>query len=331
MSENVIARGERTAKEVPFKKIIRIAAIVAAAILVIGLISSISDAAEMVKNHKHTKYCYKYSYRGDFYEDSADNDLKSYKMDCDYADGAFGMGLSKYFNGGIILPLLILGGSVAAAYVMRARNRSYVLTVTEDTMKVAYSDEKTLEIPLCSVFSVEKIGEKDLSIVTSENAYTLRDMENCNEVYTAVINQMPKINVKGPTNNEQVLAKGYPPAIKPVLLVLTILLAVASVILTIASEEFGVLLICAIPVGLMFLFYMLAKTPYLVVTDKRVFYVSDFGRKLSIPMNKVTVTVTHWFFRQLHIGAPAGRIHLFWVRNTAELYDTITAVQNEIQ
>lgn len=331
MSENVIARSERTAKEVPFKKIIRIAAIVAAVFLVIGLISSISDAAKMVKNHNHSKYCYRYSYRDEFYDDQRNDDLKSYKMDCEYADGAFGLGLSNYLGGGIILPLLIIGGGVAAAYILRARNRSYVLTVTEDAVKVVYSDEKSLEIPFCSVFSVEKIGEKDLSIVTSESAYVLRDMENCDEIYNAIINQMPKITVKGPTNNEQVLAKGYPPAIKPVLLVLTIILAIAAVIATLASEEFGVLLICAIPVGLVFLFYMLAKTPYLVVTDKRVFYVSDFGRKLSIPMNKITVTVTHWFFRQLHIGAPAGRIHLFWVRNTAELYDTITAVQNEKQ
>jgi hypothetical protein len=304
---------------------------VAAVILVIGIISSISDASQMVKNHKHTKYCYRYSYRSDFSEDYANDDLKSHKMDCDYAGGAFSLGMDRYFSGGIILPLLIIGGGVAAAYVMRARFKSYVLTVTQETVRVAYGEEKTLEIPLCSVFSVEKVGEKDLNIVTSENAYTLREMEGRDEVYAAIIGLMPDLTVKGPTNNEQVLAKGYPPAIKPLLLILTILLGILAVIVTIASEEFGVLLICAIPVAIVLAFYLMAKTPYLVVTDKRVFYVSDFGRKLSIPMNKITVTVTHQWFRQLHIAAPTGRIHLFWVRNTAELYDTITALLNDRQ
>ena len=81
----------------------------------------------------------------------------------------------------------------------------------------------------------------------------------------------------------------------------------------------------------MFIFYLLAKTPYLVVTDKRVFCVSDFGRKLSIPLNKITVVVTHRWFKQLHIAAPTGRMHLFGVRNTAQLYDVINALLNEKQ
>ena len=107
-----------------------------------------------------------------------------------------------------------------------------------------------------------------------------------------------------------------------------------AVVAEIAALAFGNILILAaflLPFALVLLFYLLAKTPYFVVTDKRVFYVSDFGRKLSLPLNQITVTVTHWFFCQLHVGAPAGRIHLFWVRNTAELYDVINALLNEKQ
>ena len=331
MSEHIIARGERKGKEVPYKKIVRITAVIAAVILAFGLISSIAEAGKLIENHKHSKYCYKYSYRSDFYEDYADGNLRSYKMDCSYSDGALSLGVDRYMRGSFILPLMVLLGGLAYGYAMRARGRSYLVTVDEENIHVIYSDGKNLDIPLCSIFTVEKIGLQDLNIVTSENTHMLRGMEGCDAVYAAIQEHMPKITIKGPANNEQVLAKGYPPAIKPVLLVLVGLGVIAAVLLTIAAEDPIALLVFGIPVAILFLFYMMAKTPYLVVTDKRVFYVSDFGRKLSIPLNKITVTVTHHWFRQLHIGAPTGRIHLFWVRNTAELYDIIAALINEKQ
>ena len=331
MSENIIARGERNGKVVPTKKIAKITAIVAAVLLVFGMISSIIEAGDMIKRHSHSKYCYKYSYRSDFSKDSANNNLKSYKMDCRYADGAVGLGISNYLGGGVVLPLMIFIGGMSYVGVMRKRSRSYVLTVDEQNINVTYSDGKVQEIPLCSVFSVDKVGAMDLNIVTSEDSYTLRDMDGRDAVYSAIVGLMPTITIKGPANNEQVLAKGYPPAVKPLLLILLVLSILMALIALVETEEFAVLLVMAIPVAIILVLYLAAKTPYLVVTDKRVFYVSDFGRKLSIPMNKITVTVTHHWFRQLHIAAPTGRIHLFWVRNTAELYDMITALINEKQ
>ncbi len=331
MNENVVARGSRNAKPVPFKKILVIAAAIAAIFMILGMISSISEAGTAVKNHKHYKSCYKYSYRNDYAADSKAGELKDYKMDCVYAQGAFGLGMQRYFEGGIILPLLIIAGGVTAAFVLRARSKSYELVVTDEAVRVTYSDDKVVDIPLCSIFTLEKLGDRDLNIVTSENAYTLRDMEGRDQVYAAIESLMPTITLKGPANNEQVLAKGYPPAIKPLLLILMIFIGALSLIAALAAEEFAILLIGVVPFVIVLVFYLLAKTPYFAVTDKRVFYVSDFGRKLSLPLNQITVTVTHQWFRQLHIGAPTGRIHLFWVRNTAELYDIINALLNEKQ
>ena len=331
MSENIIARGERNGKVVPTKKIAKITAIVAAIFVVFGIITSVIDAAKMIDNHSHSKYCYKYSYRDDFYDDLYDGNLRSYKMNCSYTKGALGLGIEYFFEGPVMFPLIIFIGGMSYVGIMRKRSRSYVLTVDEQNINVTYSDGKVQEIPLCSVFSVDKVGAMDLNIVTSEDSYTLRDMDGRDAVYSAIVGLMPTITIKGPANNEQVLAKGYPPAVKPLLLILLVLSVLMALIALVETEEFAVLLVMAIPVAIILVLYLAAKTPYLVVTDKRVFYVSDFGRKLSIPMNKITVTVTHHWFRQLHIAAPTGRIHLFWVRNTAELYDMITALINEKQ
>lgn len=330
MNDTILARGEKLAGTSNHKKIIRIAAIVAAALLVIGLISSISNAAKLVKNHEHSRYCYSYEYRSDFSKDNKNNDLKSYKMDCNYTN-ALGLGLSNYLGGGFLLPVFALAIGLGVGLSQKKKAKGYVITVTEQAVTVAYEGGKTLDLPIGSLFSVTKEGDKGLGIVTSENAYTLADMDGRDQVYEAITQVMPTITVKGPANNEQVLAKGYPPAIKPLLLVLLILFSLATVIAAIAAEEFGVILVGILPIAIVLVLYLLAKTPYLVVTDKRVFYVSDFGRKLSMPLNKITVTVTHWWFKQLHIAAPTGRIHLFWVKNTAELYDMITALLNDKQ
>ena len=330
METTILARGEKVAGTSNHKKIIRIVAIVAAALFVIGLISNISNAAKAVKNHEHNKWCYSYEYRSDFSKDNKNNDLKDYKMDCDYTN-AFSMGFKRYFNGGFLLPLIVLGVGLAVGMSQKKKALGYVITVSEQAVNVAYANGKTTELPIGSIFSLNKEGDKGLNIVTSENAYTLKDMDGRDEVYDAITKVMPTITVKGPANNEQVLAKGYPPAIKPLLLVLLILFSLAAVITAIAAEVFAVILIGIVPVGIVLVLYLLAKTPYLVVTDKRVFYVSDFRRKLSIPLNKVTVCVTHWWFKQLHIAGPAGRIFLFGVKNTAELYDTICALLNEKQ
>lgn len=331
MNENVVARGRREAKKVDFKRTASIIAIIAAVVMLIGLISSISEGSERAKKHVHSKYCYKYSYRSSFASDLEKGKLQSSKMDCEFADGAFGYGLSNYFEGGFILPLLILGVGLGAAYAKNKKSRGYELVVTEENICVTYSDNKELNIPLCSVFSANLNANKDLNVVTSENSYTLQEMEGVDDVYNAILKLMPTIDIKGPANNEQIIAKGYPPAIKPLLLVLLILFAFVAFVAAVASEEFAILVVGAVPVAILLVLYLLAKTPYLAVTDKRVFYVSDFGRKLSLPLDKITVTVTHWWFKQLHIAAPAGRIHLFWVRNTAELYDMITALINEKQ
>ena len=331
MNENVIARGKRIVKAAPFRKMVRLTAVLAAALLILGILLSVVNAGKAVKNHTHTKYCYKYSYRSDFNNDNKNNNLKSYKMDCAYTGGALKLGVKNYFRGGIMLPLLVVIVGTSSAYVKRSKSRSYVLNVTEQEINVMYNDKKTLNIPLCSVFTVEKGAKNKLTIVTSENTYTFQDMVGCDDVYGAIKQLMPAHTIKGPANNEQVLTKAYPPAIKPLLLLLLILIGVASVIGAIASEMIEVLLIGAIPFVIILPFYLAAKTPYLVVTDKRVFYVSDFGRKLSIPMNKITVAVTHKWFGQLHIAAPTGRIYLFGVRNTAEVHDIITAVINEMQ
>lgn len=331
MDGEIIVRGKREGKASNHKKMIVITAIIAAVIMLFGIIGSIGDAGEAIEKHRHTKYCYKYSYRDDFYKDNKNDNLQSFKMDCDYTSGAFGLGMKRYFEGGFMFPFLILAVGITVALVKRARSRSYEITVTREQIDILYENGKTLNIPICSVFTLERIGDANLSIITSENALTLKDLGGRDEVYTAIHDLMPKIEIKGPANNEQVLAKGYPNAIKPWLLVLTIILVIADVIIAISAEEFAAFLVFLIPAIIVFVFYLLAKTPYLVVTDKRVFYVSDFGRKLSLPMNKITVTVTHWWFKQLHIAAPAGRIHLFGVRNTAELYDMISALLNEKQ
>ena len=331
MDAQIVARGKRETKPFDFKKIVTIIAIVVAALLLIGIVSSIAEASTAISNHEHSKYCYRYYYMDEFYDDLEAGNLKSYKMDCEYADGAFGLGISSYFNGGIVLPLLVAIAGFSFAFVKRSRSQGYDVAVTQEEVRVTYSEEKIVHIPLCSIFTVEKTEDNCLNIVTSENAYTLRELDGCAEVYAAILELMPSISIKGPANNEQVLAKGYPPALKPLLLILLIILGVLAVIGTIASEEFAFLLVALVPIAIVLVFYLLAKTPYLVVTDKRVFYVSDFGRKLSLPMNKISVTVTHQWFKQLHIGATTGRIHLFWVRNTAELYDIINAVLNEKQ
>lgn len=333
MSENILATGKRNGKDVSVKKWVRISAIVAAVLMLFGLIGSIGTAGDMVKEHVHSKWCYEDL--DDYYDqlhgrDTAENETP--KFDCAYADGAFSLGMERYFNnGGILFPVIVFGIGVALAYVSRARNLGYEVTVTAENITITYVSGKTAELPLCSLFSVEKEKENDLILVTSENTYVLRGLEGCTQVYEAILSVMPEVTVKGPANNEQVLGKGYPPAIKPLLMVLMIIVAVATLILTIASEEPAFLLVGVLPFIILLVVYLLAKTPYLVVTDKRVFYVSDFGRKLSLPMNKITVTVTHRWFRQLHICAPTGRIHLFWVKNTAALYDMINAVLNEKQ
>ena len=330
MEATILARGEKIAGDANYKKIIRIAAIVAAAMLVIGLISNISNAAKLIKDHRHSSYCYSYIYRDGFYDDYDNGDLKSYKMDCDYTN-ALGLGMRNYFRGGFLMPLLTLGIGLAVGMNKKKKALGYVITVTEQAINVAYADGKTTELPIGSIFALSKEGDKGLNIITSENAYSLKDMDGRDEVYDTITKVMPTITIKGPANNEQVLAKGYPPAVKPLLMVLMILFALAAIITAIATEAFFVILIGIVPIAIVLVLYLLAKTPYLVVTDKRVFYVSDFGRKLSMPLNKLTVTVTHWWFKQLHIAAPTGRIHLFGVKNTAELYDIITALLNEKQ
>lgn len=330
MEEAIVARGSRAAKQKSYKKVLIIIAAVAAALLLIGLISNIANASRAVKNHEHSRYCYKYSYRDDFYRDNRDNDLKDYKMDCEYTN-AFGLAMKRYFRGPVLFPILILAGGAIAIGVMRKRDKGYEVIVSEQAIVVQYTDGKTTGIPLESVFSMSKLGEKDLNIVTSENSIVLREMEGIDEVYAAIAARIPEGKVKSLINNEQVLGKGYPPAIKPFLLVLLILIGLASVIGAIASEFIGVFFVGIVPFAIVLLFYLAAKTPYFVVTDKRVFYVSDFGRKLSLPITKLTVVVSHNWFGQLHVAAPTGRIHLFWLKNTAELYDVITALLNEKQ
>ena len=331
MEERIVAQGKRGGKPGKYKVVIVVTLVIALLFAVLGIVSSISEAGKDIESHKHSRYCYRYSYRDDFYKDNKNNNLQDFKMDCDYMDGAFSLGMGRYMEGGFVLPFLVVVIGLIIAFTKKANSRGYDIIVTEEGVQLTYAGRKPLEIPMCSIFMVEKTSENNMSIVTSEDSYKLPEMEGCNEVFVAIQDRMPTITIKGPANSEQVLAKGYPPAIKPWLLVLTILLAMVAVIGGIAAEEFGIVLVCMLPAAFVFVFYLLAKTPYLVVTDKRVFYVSDFGRKLSLPLNKITVTVTHSWFRQLHIAAPAGRIHLFGVRNTAELYDIIAALINEMQ
>lgn len=312
MSNNVIASGKRIAKAFPYKKIRKFVLIVAAAIAVYSLIQCLVSAGSIIANHTCDKYCTRWG--------------------CDYESGIFGLGLEFFFNRGkFVLPALVLAGGLGYCSFMKKRNTGYELNVTEENVEVTYNDGKSVSIPMCSIFTVEKKRNTDLEIVTSEDAYLFGNMEGLDEVYTAIQEQMPKISIQGPANNEQVLSKGYPPAIKPLLMVLTILLAIAAVGLGMAAESVVAIIVLLLPALLVFALYRAAKTPYLVVTDKRVFYVSDFGRKLSIPMSKINVVVTFPWFKQLHVCAPVGRIHLFWVRNTAELYDLITALINEKQ
>lgn len=332
MSETILARGTRTGKKVNFKRIMTVAAIVAAVVFLFGLISSISDASTFVSGHEHSRYCYDYYFSSDYYDALEEGTLDASLLTCDYAKGGFGLGWSWYFdNGGFVLPMLILIGAAISGYVSRARNRGYEIIVTAESVKVVYDNEKAVDLPLCSIFTVEKTAKNGLNIVTSENAYTFNNMDGLDEVYDAIVKAMPTVTLKGPANNEQVLAKGYPPAIKPLLLILCGILVFLAIGFGAAAASFLAFIVGLIPFGIVFIFYLLAKTPYLVVTDKRVFYVTDFGRKLSLPLNQITVTVTHQWFRQLHICAPVGRIHLFWVRNTAELYDIINALLNEKQ
>lgn len=331
MEGTIIARGERPSKASPHKKILLITAIVVAVVMLIGIVAGISQAAKTLKEHTHSSWCYSYYYRDDFYTDSRNDNLQAHKMDCAYTGNAFFLGVKNYFEGGILFPFLLALAGAGVALFLRARAKGFVVSVSEQAVIVAHEGGKMVEIPLCSVFSVNKINERDLSIVTSENNYVLRDMDSRDEVYEAIFQRIPELKVKNPINNEQILAKGYPPAIKPVLLVLLILIALASVIAAIAAEMFAVVFIGIIPFAIVLVLYLLAKTPYFVVTNKRVFFVTDFGRKLSLPISKITVIVTHRWFNQLHVAAPTGRIHLFWMRNAAELYDVINAQINEIQ
>ena len=312
MSNNVIATGKRTAKAFPYQKIRKIVLIAAAAIALFGLIQSMVNAGTIISNHTCDRYCTRWG--------------------CDYENGVIGYGLELFFySGKFVLPALVLACGFGYCGFMKKRREGYELNVTEENVDVLYNDGKCVNIPMCSIFTVEKKRNNNLEIVTSENAYLFGNMEGVDEVYAAILEQMPKISIQGPANNEQVLSKGYPPAIKPLLLILAIILAVCALCTGLAVESFGAILVMLLPALIVFLLYRVAKTPYVVVTDKRVFYVSDFGRKLSIPMNKINVVVTFPWFRQLHICAPVGRIHLFWVRNTADLYDIITAVINEKQ
>ena len=326
--EGIIIQGTREAKKTNFKLPIIIAAIAAAVILLFSFIGNLGQAVGDIQEHTHGRYCYEYQYRDDYYDDVYADGLKDYKMDCEYSSGVFGLAVGRT---SLIPSILIVGIGVAISVIRRKNSKGFTLSVSETNIFVEYTDGKKREIPVCSVFSVEKNGASDLCIVTSENSHTFKGISDRDAVADAIVKLMPEISVGAPVNNEQVLAKAYPPAIRPLLLVLLILIGFFGVVLSIAFETAAVLAMFIIPFAIVLVLYLLAKTPYLVVTDKRVFYVSDFGHKLSMPLNRLTVVASHRFFRQLHIAAATGRIHLFWVRNNAQIYDMICALLNEKQ
>ena len=75
------------------------------------------------------------------------------------------------------------------------------------------------------------------------------------------------------------------------------------------------------------MFFNLLK---ITVTNKRVMYKGIFWRRVNLPLNRISAVDTA-IFCSLHIGSSAGSIRMSLFRHYREVYETISALLNEVK
>ncbi len=73
---------------------------------------------------------------------------------------------------------------------------------------------------------------------------------------------------------------------------------------------------------LLFLFYRLWLKLKLVITDKRVYGYTTFGRRVDLPMDSITAIGIN-LFKTIIISTPSGSIRFSFIKNRDEMYEML--------
>ena len=82
-----------------------------------------------------------------------------------------------------------------------------------------------------------------------------------------------------------------------------------------------------LPFGVIFIFsllrYLYARKMHIVVSDKRVYGESVFGRKVDLPIDSISAIGKKWF-KGIGVATSAGKIVFFGFKNRDEIYETVS-------
>lgn len=92
-------------------------------------------------------------------------------------------------------------------------------------------------------------------------------------------------------------------------------------------EEIGIfgLVICA-PISLiLFVFYLYVNKMQIVVTDKRVYGKTSFGKQVDLPLDSISAVGTS-VFKGIAVGTSSGKIKFLGISNRDEVYEEIKKI-----
>ena len=77
-------------------------------------------------------------------------------------------------------------------------------------------------------------------------------------------------------------------------------------------------------------FYYETKKMHIVVTDKRVYGVTKFGKQVDLPLDSISAIVKTWF-KGISVSTSSGRIKFLLISNNEEIFKTISDLLIERQ
>ena len=92
-------------------------------------------------------------------------------------------------------------------------------------------------------------------------------------------------------------------------------------------EEIGLLavVICAPISIILFVFYLYVNKMQIVVTDKRVYGKTSFGKQVDLPLDSISAVGTS-LFKGIAVGTSSGRIKFLGISNRNEIYEEIKKI-----
>lgn len=192
MEEKVLIKSE----QYNVKKLFKTVVIIGLVLTILGTIISISDYCDYYNknygaDHEHNRWCYKYYWRDDYYDDIRDGGLQEWKMNCYQVvyGNAFSYAISHYFKYKFILCVIPVAAFAVIGGLIYLWLRSYELTITDKRIygKVAWG--KRVDLPVDSVSATATVqGLKGVSVSTSSGRISFLVIKNADEIYKVINN-----------------------------------------------------------------------------------------------------------------------------------------------